>query len=127
MRFLIQIFLIAIVCFLAELVFPWWIAAVSAFTVTAVYPNSGFRSFLSGFLGVGLLWLFAAIYFSVSTDHILTQRVADLMQLGRPSVVIVITAFVGALMGGMGAMTGSQLHRLLKTEGKRKGRYHSDY
>lgn len=127
MRFLIQIFLIALTCFLAEMVFPWWIAAVSAFVVTAVYPNSGFRSFLGGFLGVGLLWLFAAIYFSLSTDHILTQRVADLMQLGKPGAVIVLTAFVGALMGGMGAMTGSQLHRLLKSEGRKKGRYHSDF
>ncbi len=125
MRFIIQIGLIALACFLAEMIFPWWTAAVSAFIVMAVYPNSGFRSFLSGFLGVGLVWLFASIYFSATTGHILTEKVADLMQLGRPGVLIVVTAFVGAVIGGMAAMSGSQLNRFLKTENRNKGRYHS--
>ena len=126
MRFLIQISLIALACFLSELIFPWWTAAVSTFVVTAVYPNSGFRSFLAGFLGVGLMWLFTAIYFSISTDYILTEKVADLMQMGRPGVLIVVTAFIGAIIGGMAGMTGSQLHRLLKEKNRKKGRYHSD-
>lgn len=126
MRFIIQVALIALVCFLAEWVFPWWTAAVSAFVVTAVYPNSGFRSFLSGFLGVGLLWLFAAVYFSIQADYILSSKVAELMQT-RPAVLILATGLVGAIIGGMGAMTGSQLHRLLKTEGRKNSRYHSDF
>ena len=127
MRFLLHVFLIALAAYLAELVFPWWTAPIAAFIISAIFPNTGFKSFLSGFLGVGLLWLFGAMYFSIQTDYILTEKVADLMQLGRSGVLISITSLIGALAGGMGAMSGSQLYRLLKIERNRKKRYHSSF
>lgn len=127
MKFLLQVFLIAAAAWLAELVFPWWTVAIAALIVTSLYPNTGFKSFLSGFLGVGILWLIAAMYFSISTDYILTEKVADLIQLGRSGVLIVLTSLIGGIAGGMGALTGSQLRRLLKSERATKSRYHSSF
>lgn len=124
MRFFIQLILIALSSYLAESLFPWWTAAVCAFAVTALLPNSAFKSFLSGFLGVGLLWLFGALFYSIRTDYILTEKVAALMQLGGPGIIISLTAFTGALAGGMAALSGSQLRKLLK-ERRRKSRYYS--
>lgn len=127
MRFLLQVSLIAIGGLLAEIVFPWWSVAVVAFIVTSLLPDSGFKSFLSGFLGVGLLWFFGALYFSLKTDYILTEKVANLMQLGRSGVLIVVTSLVGALVGGMGALSGSQLYQLLKIRRTSRSRYHSSF
>lgn len=127
MKFLLQVFLIATAAWLAELVFPWWTVAIAALIVTSLWPNTGFKSFLSGFLGVGGLWLIAAMYFSIRTDYILTEKVADLMELGRSGVLIVVTSLIGGIAGGMGALTGSQLRRLLKSERATKSRYHSSF
>lgn len=127
MKFLLQVFLIALSAFLAEQVFPWWTAAIAALVVTSLLPNTGFKSFLAGFLGVGMLWLIAAMYFSIRTDYILTEKVADLMQLERSGVLIIVIALIGGISGGLGALTGSQLRRLLKAEGTAKSRYHSSF
>lgn len=126
MRFFIQLILIAFSSYFAESLFPWWTAAVCAFVVTALLPNSGFKSFLSGFLGVGLLWLFAALFYSIHTNHILTEKVAALMNLGGPGILITLTALTGALAGGMAGLSGSQLRRLLQERSRRKGRYYSE-
>jgi hypothetical protein len=128
MKFILLVSLIALSTWLAELIFPWWSAALCAALLTSLIPTRGFKAFLSGFLGVGLLWLFGALLFSIQTDYILTQKVAELMQLGSSGVLIVITALIGALTGGLGALTGHQLRMLLKSRKRRKGsRYRSSY
>lgn len=127
MRFVIQVLLIVTGGFLAESIFPWWTIAVIAFMVCALLPASGFRSFLAGFMGTGLLWLAGALFYSISTDFILTEKVAKLMQLGSPGSLIVITALVGGLVGGLGALSGSQLYQLLKLRRTRKSRYTTSF
>ncbi|WP_017732695.1 hypothetical protein [Nafulsella turpanensis] len=127
MKFLVQLILIALSTYLAELVFPWWTAALCAFVIAALIPSGGPKAFLSGFLGVGLLWLGAALFFSIRTDYILTDRVADLMQMGSPFILILLTALIGALSGGLGALSGSQLRKLLRQKRKTSSRYHSSF
>lgn len=127
MKFLTQLFLIALFAYLAELVFPWWTVALCGFVVAALIPSGGPKAFLSGFLGVGLLWLGGALYFSIRTDYILTDKVAELMQLGSPFVLIIISALIGGLCGGLGALSGSQLRGLLRQKKNKTGRYHSSY
>ncbi len=128
MKFLSLVLLIALCSYLAELVFPWWSAALCAAILASLIATRGFKAFLSGFLGVGLLWLFGALFISIQTDYILTERVAELMQLGSSGLLIVVTAFIGALTGGLGALTGHQLRMLLRSRKRNKGsRYHSSF
>ena len=127
MKFILQVMMIALAGYFAELVFPWWTVAGAAFLVMALLPDTGFKSFLCGFLGIGLLWFLGAMYFSIHTDYILTEKVADLMQLERSGLLIVLTALVGGIVGGMGALSGTHLHRLLQSRRNRKGRFHSSY
>lgn len=127
MKFILLVIAIALSSYLAELLFPWWSAALCAFIITALFPTRGFKAFLSGFFGVGLLWLFGALLFSMQTDFILTDKVASLMQLGSSGILILITALVGALAGGLGALSGNQLRRLLKGGRRQKSRYRSSY
>lgn len=127
MKFILLVVLIALSSYLAELVFPWWSVALCAALIAGLIPSRGFKAFLGGFLGVGLLWLFGALSLSIETDYILTRKVATLMQLSSP-VLIIVTALIGALTGGLGALTGHQLRMLLKARSRRAGsRYHSTY
>ena len=109
-----KIILIAFLSFWAEQLFPWWSVAVCAGLVSALIPTTGKKAFWSGFAGVGLLWLFFALLFSIQTDFLLSERVADLFGVGSSAVIILLSALIGALVGGLGALCGNQLRQTLR-------------
>lgn len=114
MKIAFKIILIAFLGFWAEQVFPWWSVAVCAGLVSALIPTTGKKAFLGGFAGIGLLWLSLALLFSIRTDFLLTSRVADLFFVGSPVVIIILSTLIGALVGGLGALTGNQLRQSLR-------------
>jgi fucose permease len=122
MKFILKVILIAALSYITGLFLPWWAVVLCGFLVGALIPTAGYNSFLSGFLGVGLLWLIFAFALHNNSDGILTDRIAQLFSLGQPAFMIVISAFIGGLAGGLGALTGSQFYRLFAKE-KKKSMY----
>lgn len=120
MKLLIQIILIAAASYLAEMFFPWWTAAGSAFIIVSLMPTRSMKAFLAGFLGVGLLWFAGALYYSIQTDFILTSKVVQLLQVSNSVVVVVVTALLGGLTGGMAALSGNHLNKLLHEPSRRR-------
>ena len=116
MRFIAQVVLIAAASYLAEMFFPWWTVVLCAFLVNLLIPTKGLNAFLSGFLGVGLLWLIAAWLIDRDTGSILTARVAELLFLSEPFLLVVVTGTLGGIVGGFGALTGSLLRNLRRSE-----------
>ncbi|EMR01184.1 hypothetical protein [Cesiribacter andamanensis] len=125
MKIAVKLFLIVFLAFWAEQVFPWWSVAVCAALVSALIPTTGKKAFWSGFAGIGLLWLFFALFYSIQTDFVLTQRVANLFGVGSSVVIILLTALIGAVVGGLGALTGNQLRQSLRTAPPRPRHYSS--
>lgn len=105
MKFTIQIIITAIVCFMFQKLFPWWTMAIGAFLVGFVFSNTGFKSFLAGFISIGLLWLGLSLYIDNVTQSILTEKISQLFPLN----IFLITSLVGGLVGGFASMTGSLL------------------
>jgi Mn2+/Fe2+ NRAMP family transporter len=106
MLFLFKTLMIAALCYTGELFFPWWIIVIAAFLGGAIVPSRSVNSFLSGFLGVGLLWLIYAWILDLRAESIISERIAPLFQMEEPAYVILITALIGAIVGGMGAFSG---------------------
>jgi hypothetical protein len=93
---------------------PWWGIAIAAFLVSAAIPQKPAFSFLSGFLGVFLLWEILAWWIDNKNNGILSQKIANIMGLGGSSVLlIVITSLVGALVAGFAALAGTYGRRLI--------------
>ena len=112
MRILLSIILTALLCFIAGLFLPWWSIAIIAFLVALLFCQSPGAHFLSGFLGVFLLWFLLAFWLDLKNEHILSAKIAQLFHLGSASILLVfITAFVGALVGGFAAFTGGSVRR----------------
>lgn len=110
MRFLLATLLTALLSFIAGLYFPWWSLAIIAFLVALAMQQYVGRSFLSGFLGIFLLWALVALWIDVKNEHILSQKIALIFPLGGSSVLLVlVTAFIGALVGGFAAMSGASV------------------
>lgn len=112
MRFLLATLLTATLSFLAGLYSPWWSIAIVAFVV-ALFIKQGYGlGFLSGFLGIFLFWGLLAFWIDVKNNHVLSQRIAQVFPLGGSSMaIILVTAFVGALVGGFAAMSGSSMRQ----------------
>jgi hypothetical protein len=91
---------------------PWWIFAIGALISGWLVPLRSFKTWLAAFLGVFILWS-VLCYIADDQNHgILSAKMAEVLPLGgSPMALIFVTAFVGALVAGFSALTGSYLRR----------------
>ncbi len=91
---------------------PWWSFAISSLLVAiAVHQKPG-KAFLSGFLGLFLLWAVLAFLKDTANEHILSTKVATILPLGGSYLVLIlVTGIVGGLVSGLAALTGSYLRK----------------
>ncbi len=118
MRFLLSVVLIIVSGFIAGLFSPWWSIAIVSFLVSLLLRQSLGKSFLSGFIGIFLLWGIVAFWIDIKNESILSQKIAQLFPLGGSStLLILITAFVGGLVGSFAAMAGASIYPRKKRYG----------
>lgn len=108
--------IILILSFLAGFVLPWWSVAVIAFLAAAFLSKTNVRSFWSGFGGVAIAWIILALLKSIPNDHILVKKVTHLFQLPHWILILLITALIGGLVGGMSALSGILFRKAIKTK-----------
>lgn len=112
MRFVLALLLTAALAFLAGKFLPWWSIAIVAFLVALLFPQKISKSFFSGFLGIFLLWSLLAVWIDSKNGSLLSSKVAALFQLGGSSILLImVTALIGALVGGFAALSGASLRR----------------
>lgn len=110
MKFLVSIILTALLAFVAGLYFSWWSIAITAFLAALLIHQRAGRAFFSGFLGVFILWALLALWIDIKNQGILSTKVAEIFHLGGSStLLILLTALIGALVAGFAAMSGSYL------------------
>lgn len=110
MKFILSLVLISLLSFTACLYFPWWSIAIVAFAIAVLIPQRAWMSFVAGFTALLLLWGILAFYISSNNEHILAHRVSLLiLKTDNPYLLILITALIGALIGGLSSLTGSYL------------------
>jgi len=108
MKFITAIILTALLGYAAPLFFSWWSFAITSLVVAFVVPQAPSKAFLAGFVGLSLLWGIHAAIIDTANDHILSQKVANILPLNGSSMTLIwITAIIGGLISGMAALTGS--------------------
>jgi hypothetical protein len=113
MKFFISLLLTAVVSFAACLFLPWWSIAIAAFVVAAVIPIIPVKNFFAGFFALFLLWGGLSLWISNANEHLLAHKISlILLKMDNPFLLVFITAFIGALVGGLGAWSGSLLRRI---------------
>lgn len=112
MKLIISILITALLSFTAGLYLPWWSIAPAALLVTVLIHQSPFRSWLTGFLAIFLLWGCMAIWIDIRNLHILSGKLAEIFPLGGSSVLLVlVSALIGGLVAGFAALTGSYIRK----------------
>jgi len=122
MKFIVKVILIGLMVFFGGPHFGWWWIAIAAFTGGAIFKTSGAQSFFAGIFGVGLIWLWMALKIDLATGSILTQKMADLFNLGHEGFIIGISVAVGSLVGGLSCWTGHNFRKLF--ENRSRGAYY---
>ena len=112
MRFLLATLLTTTLSFIAGLYTPWWSIAIIAFLVALFIKQKIGWAYLSGFAGVFLLWGILSFIIDIKNKSILSHKMAQLFPLNGVSILLIlVTALVGAVVGGFAAMSGSSLRQ----------------
>ena len=110
MKFLLAKVLTALLSFITGLFLPWWGIAIAGLVVALIIYQGAGMAFLSGLLGVFLLWGGLAWWIDMKNNGVLSQKIATVLPLGGNSILLIlVTALVGGLVTGFGAMSGSYL------------------
>jgi hypothetical protein len=110
MKFILSILLVGLNTYAIGIYgdLPWWSFIVTNLIIAIALPIKPLHSFLAGALGVGALWAGLAFGIDMANNHILSTKVAQILPLGGSYIaLIIVTAFLGALLGGLASLTGS--------------------
>ena len=111
MKFFNSFLLTALLSFIAGIYISyWWFFAVIAFLVAALIHQKGYKAFLAGFLSLFILWFVLAFWMDFVNEGVLSVKIASILPLdGSKWLLMIITAFVGGLVAGFAALSGSYL------------------
>lgn len=110
MKFLVATFLTALAGFIGGLYLPWWEIAIVAFGIAIGIHQKPSRAFASGFTGIFILWGILAIWINMKNQGLLAKKIASLLPLGGNTILLILlTAFLGGLVAGFAALSGSYL------------------
>lgn len=104
MRLTVFIILIA---FVLNLFLPWWSIALPGLILGYLLKPKPLAAFGLGFAALFLLWGGQALYIHIANAGILSTRIAGLLHLGQPLLVVLLTGVIGGLVSGLAALTGA--------------------
>ncbi len=114
MKYIIALLLTLLLAYALSLYFPWYIIALAAFLVGVLIHQQPLKAFLAGFAGIFVLWGALAFYINWENKSLLSTQMAHVFPLqGEGFLLMIIGAFVGGLVGGLAALTGSYFRRLI--------------
>lgn len=117
MKLLIQIVIVLVLGWILAQFLPWWSVAVAGGLAGFVNSKKGGRSFLGGFLGIFVLWAVVALLQTTGTDSDLHVRFAELLPLPLSGTgLILFSALIGGLAGGLGGLSGTLLRKSLSNK-----------
>ena len=114
MKFFLSIILTAVLAYVLSLFLPWWTIALAGFVIAFIVNDKAPMSFLSGFLSVFILWGVMAYMMDIQNEHILSSKMGELLGGLSSITLVLVTAFIGALVTGLGALSGVYLRKLLQ-------------
>jgi|SRR2546428_762038 len=105
--------LILIIATIAQFFLPWWVIMLVPFMLTLWKGEKGNRSFLAGFAAIFLSWLIYGLILHFRTNGILTGKIAEMMMIKSPMLLLFAGSLIGGLAGGLAALTGTYFKQLL--------------
>lgn len=97
---------------LLQIFAPWWIVAIVPLLVFLIRQTSASNAFWTGFAAIALLWMAYGFYLHFLSDGAMSDRIAGIFSLPNGIVLLLVSAFVGGLAGGLGGLSGLLIRRI---------------
>ena len=123
-KFILQLILVVAFGYVSHWLLPWWGVMAGAALATIIIYTKAVLSFISGMLGVGGLWFTVAFTINEANNSLLSNGVAELFDLSTGMQMVLVTAFLGGLVGGLSGLTGNCFRALFKKTKKNYSPYH---
>ena len=105
-------FIIILVTALLQIFAPWWVVAIVPFLVFLIRQTSASNAFWTSFGAVSVLWMAYGFYLHFVSDGAMSDRIAGIFSLPNGIVLLLISALVGGLTGGLAGLSGQLLRRI---------------
>ena len=123
-RFIGQLIFVITLSFTSQFILPWWGVMIGSALATLLVYNKGLSSFFAGFFGLGLLWFYLAYTIDTANQSLLSGKVATLFSLESGFQMVLVTALLGAIIGGISALTGNYFIAIFKKIKINRSPYH---
>lgn len=121
MRTAIGITACTLVTLTLHLITPfWWWVMIIPLLFGVIRARSCREGFITGSASAGIIWLCGCLAAYKLGGGIVAGRVADLLMVGEPWILLAATSFAAALLGGIGGGTGYHLGRAFSPGPDRK-------
>lgn len=112
---ILQLVLTFVVTWLVQLFSPWWSLVAVALVIAVLVQERPLLSFSVGFVAVGLVWLMAAFLMTRTEAHqVLPTKMGELFGGLGYTELLIASATIAGIMGGLGALTGTLGRRLVE-------------
>lgn len=111
MKFFLRLILIGILTYSLSFFAPWWIIVITAFIGGISLPGNSISVFVSGFLGVGIVWMGYAWALDTANESQFSRMIGEVLTIGDPLLLIAATGVIGGVCGGFSAISGSLLRK----------------
>ena len=99
---------------------PWWSITIITFGIGFAFNENYISHFLSGFIGVGIAWLFLLLSIDLSTNSIISNKIIDLLEISSVNMLIIYTSILGGFIGGISSCLGKSTKELLYKKKKKR-------
>lgn len=118
MRYLLLFILSGLSAYVLGVYLPHWGLMVVVAFLGALVGGNGWAAFFSAALAVGAVWFFVPLMISLKTDSDLPEKMAGIMGFEDSLILFAVTAGMGFLLGGFGALTGNRFRKLFEKNKK---------
>ena len=112
MNFLIRIFSIIVLSGLLQWFLPWWSLAIVCFAIGFLIFEKAGQAFIGSFIAIFLLWSIFSYFLDWQNESILSEKVAEILFLPHPYLLILVSGLIGGLVGGLAGLSGNFLRQM---------------
>ena len=96
---------------------PWWVFIPFNLLASLPFRLKASQAFWFGGISSGLVWLIWSYWQSYQNQHILANRLWQVLGLGHPVILFFLEFTLPFLLGGIACMAGIQFKQFKQTNG----------
>ncbi len=95
---------------------PWYLIAIVPFFICSIFKGKPAADFLFTLLTVFILWFLVALFKDFRNQSLLSGKIAEMFHLHSTYLLIVVCSLIGAVIAGLGALSGNYFRDLLRAK-----------